>query len=223
MKLTVIGATGGTGRHVVAAALAAGHQVTAVARNPDGLPEEARKVRVDFDATIQADVESAVRGSDAVLSCLGARSRRSGGVCARGTRSVVNAMHATGVRRLVVISSESMTVIATRTNPNPPKHDPGEGFVLRYLVGPLVRNLVLKDVYADLGAMEDVVRDSGLDWTLARPAGLTDGKHTGVWRTAIDRKPFRGGFTISRADLAHFLLDTADDPDTVGLAITVCY
>lgn len=223
MKLTVIGATGGTGRHVVAAALAAGHQVTAVARKPDDLPEKARKVRVDFDATIQEDVESAVRGAESVISCLGARSRRSGGVCSRGTQSVVNAMHATGVRRLVVISSESMTVIPTRTNPDPPDHDPGEGFVLRYLVGPLVRNLVLKDVYADQGAMEDVVRESGLDWTLARPAGLTNGKHTGAWRTAIDRKPHRGGFTISRADLAHFLLEAADDPEAIGRAITVCY
>lgn len=222
MKLTIFAATGRTGRHALTQGLDAGHDVTAVARNPQHLPEEARLVTADLTVADPALLESAVAGVDAVISTLGPRGKAEAGIASRGTRAIVDAMQATGTRRLVVVSSESMTTIASPERPNPPKHDPGEGLVLRYLVGPPARRIFLRDEYADLGLMEDVVRGSTLDWTIARPALLTRGPMTGTYRTAVDQKP-RGGFRISRADLAHFMLAAIERPETIGQAITLNY
>ncbi|REE98269.1 NAD(P)-dependent oxidoreductase [Thermomonospora umbrina] len=222
MKLTIVAATGGTGRALLDQALAAGHDVTAVARNPRDLPPEANVVKADMTTVDPADLAPAVLGADAVLSCLGPRGKADHGVCAAGTGRIVEAMKATGARRLIVISSESMTTVPSPGNPNPPRHDPGEGFLLRHVVGPPARRFFLRDVYADLGVMEDLVRASGLDWTIARPALLVDKPLTGVYRTAVDRKP-RGGFRISYADLGHFMLRCLQDEDTVGKAISLNY
>ncbi|MGH3326460.1 MAG: NAD(P)-dependent oxidoreductase [Streptomycetales bacterium] len=222
MKLTIFAATGGTGRHVLEQAVAAGHDVTAVVRNPKKLSGQARVVTADLAAPDPAALAAAVDGADAVLSGLGPRSNAEAGIASRGTQAIVDAMKATGARRLVVISSESMTTIPSPGRPNPPKHDPGEGLILRYVVGPPARRVFLRKQYADLGVMEDIVRDSGLDWTIVRPALLTDKPVTGTYRTANGQKP-RGGFRISRADVAHFMLRVLERPETIEQAITITY
>ena len=73
---------------------------------------------------------------------------------------------------------------------------------------------MFKEHYADLAAMEDVVRGSGLDWTIARPPKLTDKPLTGTYRTAIDQN-IRGGWSIGRADVAHLMLALVDDERSV--------
>jgi uncharacterized protein YbjT (DUF2867 family) len=73
-----------------------------------------------------------------------------------------------------------------------------------------------------MAVMEDAVRDSGMDWTLVRPALLIDKPARGTYRTAVDRKP-KGGFRIARADLAEFMLGTIARPETIGQAITINY
>ncbi|MGH3342819.1 MAG: NAD(P)-dependent oxidoreductase [Carbonactinosporaceae bacterium] len=222
MKLTIFAATGGTGRKVLEQAVAAGHDVTAVVRNPKKLSGQVRAVAADLTAPDQAALEAAVEGADAVLSGLGPRTNAEAGIASRGTQAIVDAMKATDARRLIVISSESMVTIPSPGRPNPPRHDPGEGFILRYVVGPPARRIILRKQYADLGLMEDVVRDSGLDWTIARPALLTNKPLTGIYRMANGQKP-RGGFKISRADVAHFMLSVIERPETFGQAITIVY
>ena len=96
MKLTVVAATGGIGRQVLAQALTAGHDVTALVRNPAGLPAGVPVVRADLSDPDPGAVESAVRGADAVLSGLGPRRNDPSGVAARGTRALVHAMESTG-------------------------------------------------------------------------------------------------------------------------------
>ena len=104
MKLVVFGATGGVGRAAAAAALARGDEVTALVRRPARL--HLRQVRVvEGDALDAAAVAGAIRGQDAVLSALGGRPWRDTDVCARGSRTIVDAMGEHGVRRLVVVSS----------------------------------------------------------------------------------------------------------------------
>src|SRR5689334_4989052 len=100
-KLTIFAATGGIGRQILEQAVAAGHDVTAVVRDPKKLPEGAGEVRIvtaDLAAPDPAVLASAVEGADAVLSGLGARSAAEAGVAWRGTRGIVEAMKATGVR-----------------------------------------------------------------------------------------------------------------------------
>src|SRR5690348_10773427 len=89
MRLVIVAATGGIGRQLVEQAIAAGHQVTAVARNPRDLPPQARAVTIDLARPDQAELASAMAGADAVLSGLGARTASDRGVASRGTQAIV--------------------------------------------------------------------------------------------------------------------------------------
>ena len=95
MKLTIIAATGGVGRELLQQGLAAGHDVTAVVRNPGKLSHQVRAVTADLTAPNQAALESAVAGADAVLSGLGPHSNSDAGIAATGTRAIVAALTAT--------------------------------------------------------------------------------------------------------------------------------
>lgn len=219
MKLTIFAATGGIGRQVLEQAVAAGHDVTAVVRNPTKLSGGARVVTTDLAAAGPATLGHAVGGADAVLSGLGPRSNPEAGVASRGTRAVIRAMRATDVRRIVVVSAAPISTVPSPGRPNPPKHDPGDGFFMRHLLGPLVK-LALREHYADLALMEDTLGDSGLDWTVVRPPRLTDGPLTGTYRTAYGQN-LRGGMVVSRADVAHLMLRALEQPETIGQTIGV--
>lgn len=219
MKLTIFGATGGIGRQLLAQAATAGHDVTAVARDPRCLPPGVRAVAADLSAPDPAALQEAVTGADAVLSALGPRGRADAGITEPATRAIVRAMTAAGVRRIVVVSAAPVGTVPSPGNPRPPRHDPGDGLLMRYAVGPLIK-AVLREHYADLARMEDVLRASGLDWTSVRPPKLTDKPLSGGYRTALDRN-VRGGAFASRADVADCMLRVLERPETVGHAVGV--
>jgi putative NADH-flavin reductase len=223
MKLTIFAATGGIGRQISEQAVDAGYDVTAVVRNPQKLPGDlSRQVRVvtaDLAAPDPAMLKSAVEGADAVLSGLGPTSNSEAGVATQGTRAIAAAMNATGARRIVVVSAAPIGTVPSPGRPNPPKHDPGDGFVLRHLLSPLTK-AALRKHYADLAQMEDVLRDSDLDWTAVRPPRLTDKPLTGTYRMAYGQNLRRGLF-ISRADVAHYMLRALDQPETVKQTIGI--
>jgi putative NADH-flavin reductase len=219
MKLTIFAATGGIGRQLLEQAVAAGHQVTAVVRNPDKLTGDVRVVTADLADADPAVLESAVDGADAVLSGLGPRSNAEAGIASHGTRAIVQAMQATGIRRIVVVSAAPVATVPSPGRPKPPRHDPGDGFLMRHLLSPLVK-AAFRETYADLALMEDVLRDSGLDWTVIRPPRLTDKPLTGRYRTAYGQN-LPGGRFVSRADVAHLMLRVLDQPETIHQAIGV--
>ncbi|MFI5531595.1 NAD(P)-dependent oxidoreductase [Kitasatospora sp. NPDC051853] len=219
MRITVFAATGGIGRLVLEQAVAAGHEVTAAVRSPERLAGRgARVVGVDLAAP-GAELLEAVAGADVVLSALGARGKGDIGVAERGTRAIAGAMSAAGVRRLLVVSAGPIGTVPSPDRPRPPRHDPGDDLVTRRLLAPLVK-AVLRERYADLARMEDVVRASGLDWTVVRPPRLTDRPLTGRYRTALERN-VRGGTSVSRADVAHCMLDLVDSAESVGRTVAV--
>ncbi len=187
MKVTIFAATGGIGQQILEQAVNAGHDVTAVVRNPQKLPGElTRQVRVvtaDLAAPDPATLTSAVQGADAVLSALGPRSNAEAGIATRGTRTIAAAMKATGARRIVVVSAAPIGTVPSPARPNPPRHDPGDGFIMQHLLNPLTK-AALRKHYADLAQMEDILRDSDLDWTAIRPPRLTGKPLTGTYRTA---------------------------------------
>src|SRR5919202_241592 len=219
MKLTIFAATGGIGRQALEQAVAAGHDVTAVVRNPKKLSGQVRIVTADLAAANPAALESAVDGADAVLSGLGPQSNSETGVAWRGTQAIVQAMQATDVRRIVVVSAAPIGTVPSPGHPKPPKHDPGDGFFMRNLHGPLVK-AALRKHYADLALMEDILRDSGLDWTIVRPPRLTNGPLTGTYRTAYAQN-LRRGFLVSRADVAHLMLRALAQPETIEQTIGI--
>jgi len=219
VKLTIFAATGGIGLQVLEQALAAGHDVTAVVRNPEKISGGARIVRADLAAPDPAVLAGAVEGADAVLSALGPRSNSEAGVTSRGTRAIVQAMQAAGTRRIIVVSAAPVSTVPSPNRPNPPKHDPGDGFFMRHLFSHIGK-IALRKHFADLAVMEDILADSGLDWTVVRPPRLTGKPLTGSYRTAYGQN-LRGGFLISRADVAHLMLRVLEQPETVKQAIGI--
>ena len=219
MKLTIIAATGGAGRELLEQAAAAGHDVTAVVRNPAKLSRQVQSVTADLSRPDPAVLESAVVGADAVLSGLGPHSNSDAGIASAGTPAVVAAMKAAGVRRIVAVSAAPVSTVPTPSRPSPPEHDPGDGFFMRHLLSHIA-NARLGKVFADLAEMEDILRESGLDWTVVRPPQLTGKPFTGTYRTAYGQN-LRGGLSVPRANVAHFMLHILGQPDTIHQAIGI--
>jgi putative NADH-flavin reductase len=203
MKLTIFGATGATGTSLTGQALAAGHEVTAVVRDPARLavPAHPRPLIVTADVMDPVSIAPAVDGADAVINAIGPRDTGPTTVIQDSVRSIILAMDKTGTRRFVHVSG---SIVA----------DEGESPYMRYLVKPLARRAFLRHVCADMRASEEDIRRSDLDWTIMRPPALTDKAAAGTYRTAIDQN-LPHGFSISRADLAACILGLLDDPATV--------
>lgn len=170
MELTVFGATGGIGQEIVRQALAQGHGVTAVVRDPARLPVTGTGLRVVTTALTDPEpLRTAVAGRDAVLSGLGPRRRKDAGIATRITRPVLRAMEAEGVRRFVAVSAAPLGPV------------PDGETLLGRIVTSVVSGL-LRPVYDDLREMEDEMRRSATDWTAVRPPKLNDRPLTGVYR-----------------------------------------
>ncbi|MER5440768.1 NAD(P)H-binding protein [Streptomyces sp. NPDC002790] len=210
MKLTVFGATGGIGQEIVRQALEAGHEVTAVVRDPARFTVTGERLEVvRADLKDPESLRPAVAGRDAVLSGLGARRRADAGIATELTRSVLKAMEAEGVRRLVVVS-------AGPVGPQPADSP----LVDRAMIGMIGR--LLKPVYVDLANMEGELARSATDWTSVRPPRLQDKPVTGSYRTVVGGFPRAGRFA-GRADVAHAMLAMVDDPATVKQGVGVAY
>lgn len=221
MKLTIIAATGGVGRHLLDQALAAGHDVTAVARRPQALPPQTqmRSVAVDLAVAGPESLEPAIAGADAVLSALGPRGRAEHGIVSTGTAAITTAMGRTGVRRLVVVSVAG--VMAVPLPNRTPTRDPGVGFLLRHVLTPLATRRHGAH-YEDVALMEDALRAGDLAWTAVGVPVLTNGRRTGTYRTATGRS-VRRGYRVSRADAAHFMLRALTEPATVRRSVAIAY
>ncbi|GAA2563930.1 SDR family oxidoreductase [Winogradskya consettensis] len=222
LKVVVVAATGGIGRQLLKQALEAGHDVTAVVRDPTRLGDvPVRVVRCDLARAAPGELDEAMAGAGAVLSALGARSGAEAGVASRGTHAIVQAMRATGVRRVIAVSAASVGTVPSPGRPAPPRYNPGDGPVTRYVFAPVAKKL-FRPHYLDLAIMEDVLRDSGLDWTVSRPPRLLDHALRPAYRTARDVN-VRGGMFISRVDVARHMLSLIDDAGSVHHTISVAY
>ena len=211
MKLTVFGATGGTGTSLVEQALGAGHDVTAVVRDPARLavPAQPGLRVVTADVLDPAAIGPALAVADAVMSAVGPHGTGRTTISQDSTRSIIQAMQDAGLQRLLTVSGSVVT-------------DDGEGAVMRYLLKPAVRGTFLRNVCADMRRAEEEVRNSRLDWTIMRPPRLTGKVATGTYRTATDRN-LRHGTTISRADLAACMLTLVTEASAVRKHVCIAY
>jgi uncharacterized protein YbjT (DUF2867 family) len=176
-------------------------------------------VTTDLSAPDPAALRAAVEGADAVLSAFGPQGQGDAGVTVSGTRALVEAMRAAAAARIVAVSAAPVSTTPSPGRPHPPRHDPGEGLLMRRIGTPLGRRVPGK-VFADLAAMEDVLRESGLDRTVVRPPRLTDKPLSGAYRTALGRN-LPGGVAVARADVAHHMLRALTDPATIGWAVGI--
>lgn len=198
MHVVILGATGGTGLHLVQQALDRGHTVTAVSRRPAAFPSEHPRLGVvREEVTDPAGLVRAVQGADAVVSVLGTRfSRNPITLYSESARALVEALRTAGVERLVVTSASAVD----------PVPDPSWSHLERFLVTRVLTRIGAT-LYADMRAMEDVVDSSGLAWTVMRPHGLVDLEPPTEYAVAVDHL---GGQQTARRDLASAILDELD-------------
>ena len=201
MRILLLGATGGTGLEIIRQAVERRWAVTAIVRSPDKLGDLAAYVKVApgsvFDPEVIAD---AAAGCGAVLSAIGSPAgflgRGSTSVYSNAAAALAAGMPRAGVDRLVFCTSAGVE-----------PHDPGEVLPYRLIVKPLF----LQRAYDDMTVAENVIRSSALDWTLVRPARLTDRPGVGDYRISARFRP-PGGTSIPRADVAAFMLDQIVEP-----------
>ena len=202
MKLFILGGTGGTGKQIVVQALEAGHEVTVLARDRAKCGPEHQRMRVVVGdlhngGTVLAD---AMRGHDAVISAIGrGYSFKSEHLIERTVPGIIGAMKAAGVRRLLFTSAVGV----------------GPSFADSPFMAKIFFLTLLRGIYADKLIGDQLIRQSGLDWTIVQPSQMTDGPLTRSYRSG-ERLALRGRAQISRADTAHFLLATAADPAAIG-------
>jgi len=202
MKVIVFGATGKTGQHVLRAALAAGHEVTAFGRSVDRIDIDDPALETHKGDVFDTDsVTGAVAGHDAVIVCLGSTGLRDKTTLATGTAAVVDAMAAHDVQRLVVMSAAGV----------------GDSWQQIPRSSRLLFRTMLRNAFNDHQAQEAIVEQSPLDWTIVRAAVLKDDPATGHY-TATNTGP---NTRINRADAAAALVDQLDDTTHIRTSISV--
>ena len=192
MNILIVGATRGIGRQVLEQALASGHAVTALVRDPRRLALQHERLKVVKGDILDADsVALAMAGQHAVCCAIGVTVPLPPvTVFSEGTRNLLQAMKKAGVKRLICVTGIGAG------------DSRGHGGLLYDCI---FRPFLFWPVYADKDRQESLIEASDVDWTIVRPGFLTNGPLTKTYRTPTDLTGVTAGW-ISRADVAHFML-----------------
>lgn len=199
MKISVIGASRGIGRKVIDEALERGHIVRAMSRNmtatgiiADGF------TALDGDATNATDVANVIEGADAVILTLGVpkdmRVLKATTLFSDATTTLIAAMNEAGIKRLLTVTGfgagDSKDKLSTPER--------------------LTQKAFLGRAYADKDLQEQLIRDSDLDWTIARPGILSDNRKSNAYKVLVEKETWRNGL-INRSDVADFLVTATEN------------
>jgi uncharacterized protein YbjT (DUF2867 family) len=208
-RILIVGATGGTGRQLVAQALDHGYQVTALARDPARLKVEHPRLRiVRGDVLDPSSLDAAVTGQEAVLSALGhGQFFRPTRIQSEGTRNLLRAMESHGVRRFIGESALGLGDSAFRI-----------GLLYTSFVIPVI----LPFYFWDKARQERVIAASSADWTMVRPGVLTNGPREGKVRHGHAVGSYLRAPRVSRADTAAFMLEQLADDQYLHAAPGLC-
>lgn len=207
MNLLVLGATGPTGRNILAQGLDSGHDITAVVRNANRLTvTHPRLTKMIGDATDRAVLEKVVSGRDAVLSALGAGNSLRSDVASRAVVALIPALKTQAVKRIVYLSAFGV----------------GTSFLDASPIQKLAYKTLLRGIFADKAKADAMLRESGLDWTLVYPTLLTNGPRTGSYRVG-EHLAMNGMARISRADVTDFMLAQLSTNEWVNRTAVISY
>ena len=213
-KFVIVGANGGIGRQCVEQALQAGHLVTAILRNPAKLAiEHPNLKKVSGDVMQPGAFENHFENQDAVISAIGVAggfgSDKPTALYSQGNANVLKAMEQKGIKRMFLISASAIEI------------SPVLPFYIR-LVEKYVVQKLLKHMYTDLLKMEALIKSSNINWTIIRPPQLTNQAVTGTYRIAINTF-LKNCLKISRADVAHFIINNIANRDTYQATVEIGY
>jgi putative NADH-flavin reductase len=205
MNVAIFGSTGKTGIELVKQAIEQGHTVTAFVRDPARLAIENENLTyVTGDVFDASSVVKAVEGQDAVVCALGAGSElKKTTVRTTGTINIINAMQTNNIKRLIVITAMGV----------------GDSWNTLSTINKLFFATLLKSSRVDHETQEAAVKESGLDWTIVRPSGLTETPRTGVYD--VGENILATTSKIARADIADLILKELDQNAMIGKAVTI--
>ncbi len=205
MKIIVFGANGKTGLSFVRYALDKGHEVTAFVRNVEKITIEDKNLNIVQGSPLEKDtLKEKIKDHDIVVSCLGGNGNKKSTTLHDMVRNIVDVMNEENVKRIVHISSAGI-------------HNEMPGFISK-----IFSELLYKNAINDHKLAAEYIINSGLVYTIARPLSLTEGKYTGNYRMISKGVP-KGGTNISRADLAHFLLQAVENEEYTNKSICIAY
>jgi uncharacterized protein YbjT (DUF2867 family) len=208
MKVLVIGATGGTGRHLVKRLLETGHEVTAWVRNPSNVDVKHERLKLlEGEARDAASIDRAVHGQDAVLVAFGPRSFKKDDVQEVMFKNLIDAMKRHGVKRVVNLSAWGLN------NPRAVR----SSIFFEYFFRPLF----LRHVWADKQRAEALLTSSGLDYVNVQPGRLLDSAAQGGVKASLDGNGLAP--RMMREDLAAFMVDQLTSDAWVGKDVVIGY
>ncbi|MEW6737827.1 MAG: SDR family oxidoreductase [Acidobacteriota bacterium] len=209
-RILIVGATGGTGRHLVTQALERGYKVTALVRDPSKLHVNHPELKiVQGDVLDSVSVEKAIHGQDAVVSALGhKRFFYPTRILSEGTRNIVRAMENHGVSRFVCESSLGIGDSAGRM-----------GLYYTLFTIPVI----LPFYFWDKTRQERIIAESNIDWVIVRPGVLTNSDKRGRFRYGHHIGSFLWTVRISRADVADFMLNQLTSDTSLRTALSVAW
>lgn len=209
-NILIIGATGGTGRQLVAQALERGFSVTVLVRNTAKMDIEHPQLKIlQGNVLDSATVDAAVQGQDAVVSALGHKQFfRPTRILSEGTRTILQAMEKHNVKRFVCETSLGIGSSAGRM-----------GLYYTFFTIPVI----LPFYFWDKTRQEKLIAESAADWVIVRPGVLTNRKKRIKIRHGADIGNFITTVNISRADVAAFMLDQLTDDSNIGAAVGICW
>jgi putative NADH-flavin reductase len=206
MKIVIFGASGKTGSLLVDEALSAGHAVTAYVRRPESVKSEHPNLKVVAGYLNEKDkLRSVISGSNACISTLGGASlTKHSTAIIEGIDNIVSIMEEEKVTRFIYLSSF------------------GAGESRKFMPQPVrffVADIMLRVPLADHRTNENRIAKSQLDWTIVRPGGLTDGAKTDHIKHGSGETKIKGSLSISRSNVAAFLLDQVTSKEYVRKSV----
>jgi len=201
MKVVIFGATGLSGKAILAEALSQHHQVTILVRNAQAVTLQDKNLTVVEGSVLDKNTVNAVlKNQDAVIQCLGVGGKGDGKpttFVSDANKIIMEEMQKNKVPRLVAMSNIGAGNSLAFTP-----------WIFRKLILPYFMKW-LQVIVDDKNRMEPMIMNSNLDWTIVRSAGMVDKPAKGKVTATLTGKGL--SYTITLADLAAFIVGQLSD------------
>lgn len=210
MKILLIGGTGKTGKQILKQGLEGGHQITSIVRNPKNIKISNPNLTVVKGNVLDpSSLAQSFQGHQVVISALGHKKFFiKTTILSRGTGNIIRAMQQHQIRRFICITSLGIN---------------DSRFKLGLYYSLFVIPFIILFYFLDKEKQERLIQQSDLDWTIVRPGQLTNGQKRGRYKHGKGLGSYILTKMISRADVAHFILDEMETNAYVRKIVELTY